>query len=64
MNTPVAVLLGSKSDLKYWEDSKKYLKERGLLQVVARHNKGGKTLEKKMKGVFIVDIRKRYMQQQ
>lgn len=25
MNTPVAVLLGSKSDLKYWEDSKKYL---------------------------------------
>lgn len=25
MSAPVAVLLGSKSDLKYWEDSKKYL---------------------------------------
>ena len=25
MTSPVAVILGSKSDLKYWEDSKKYL---------------------------------------
>lgn len=34
------------------EQSFKYLKDNGLLQLVARHNKGGKSLEKKMKSVF------------
>ena len=29
-----------------------YLKKNGLLQLVARHQKGGKSLEKKMKEVF------------
>ena len=34
------------------EHSKNYLKENGSLQIVARHNKGGKTLSKKMEEVF------------
>ena len=34
------------------EESRHYLKKTGFLQVVARHNKGGKEFEKKMKGVF------------
>jgi len=34
------------------EESKNYLKEKGSLQIVARHNKGGKTLSKKMEEVF------------
>ena len=34
------------------EQSKKYLKHNGCLQLVARHNKGGKTLSEKMKDVF------------
>ncbi len=34
------------------EKAKDYLNKGGLLQVVARHNKGGKQLELKMKGVF------------
>ena len=34
------------------EESKKYLKENGSLQIVARHNKGGRTLSKKMEEVF------------
>lgn len=32
--------------------SKKYLKDNGSLQLVARHNKGGKQLSEKMKEVF------------
>ena len=32
--------------------SKKYLKTNGSLQLVARHNKGGKTLSRKMQEVF------------
>src|SRR3989338_5551849 len=32
--------------------SKKYLKNKGSLQLVARHNKGGKTLSKKMGEIF------------
>ena len=32
--------------------SKDHLKKNGSLQIVARHNKGGKTLSKKMKEVF------------
>ena len=34
------------------EQSKNYLKNNGTLQLVARHNKGGKTLSKKMKECF------------
>ena len=34
------------------EQSKKYLKHNGSLQLVARHNKGGKTLSEKMQEVF------------
>ena len=34
------------------EESKQYLKKGGNLQLVARHNKGGKTLSKKMEEVF------------
>jgi len=34
------------------ERAKDYLKKDGLLQIVARHNKGGKELERKMKEVF------------
>ena len=42
------------------EDSKKHLNKNGTLQVVARHNKGGKELSKKMKEVFgnIIEIAK------
>ena len=34
------------------EESKNYLKQSRSLQIVARHNKGGKTLSKKMEEVF------------
>lgn len=34
------------------EQSVNYLEKNGLLQLVARHNKGGKSLRKKMKEVF------------
>lgn len=34
------------------EESKDHLKQNGSLQIVARHNKGGKTLSKKMGEVF------------
>ncbi len=34
------------------EQSFDYLKDGGLLQLVARHNKGGKSLKKKMESVF------------
>jgi len=37
---------------KLIEDAKKHLKKKGCLQLVARRNKGGNTLEKKMKEVF------------
>ncbi len=37
---------------KMISDSKNHLKEKGLLQLVARHNKGGKTLSEKMNEVF------------
>ena len=40
MGAPVAVLLGSKSDLKYWEDSKKYLDYFDIkadLQILSAH---------------------------
>lgn len=34
------------------DNAKDHLKEKGLLQLVARHNKGGSVLEKRMKHVF------------
>jgi 16S rRNA (guanine1207-N2)-methyltransferase len=43
------------------KQAKLHLKKGGLLQLVARHNKGGKELEKKMKEVFnnVKDIAKK-----
>lgn len=43
---------GKKICLKMIEDSKKHLKKKGLFQMVARHNKGGKDLSKKMEEVY------------
>ncbi len=34
------------------DNAKDHLKKNGLLQIVARHNKGGKTLSERMKTVF------------
>ena len=43
------------------KNSIKFLKKRGLLQIVARHTKGGKHLSEKMKSVFgnVIDIAKK-----
>jgi len=43
---------GKKLCFQLIEQSKNYLKEKGSLQIVARHNKGGKTLSRKMEEVF------------
>lgn len=43
---------GKEICFKLIEQSKNYLKNNGSLQLVARHNKGGKTLSKKMQHVF------------
>ncbi len=43
---------GKEICFKLIEESKHYLKEKGYLQIVARHNKGGKVLSGKMKEVF------------
>ena len=43
---------GKKICFQLIEQSKKYLKNNGSLQLVARHNKGGKTLSSKMQEVF------------
>ena len=43
---------GKKACFSIIEQSVNYLKKGGLLQLVARHQKGGKSLEKKMKDVF------------
>lgn len=43
---------GKEVCFKLIEQSKNYLKNNGNLQLVARHNKGGKTLSKKMEEVF------------
>ncbi len=43
---------GKKVCFEIIEKAKEHLKKNGLLQLVARHNKGGKELEKKMKEVF------------
>ncbi len=43
---------GKEICFKIIEESYNYLEKNGLLQLVARHQKGGKSLEKKMKEVF------------
>ena len=43
---------GKELCFKMIEESKEHLLDKGLLQIVARHNKGGKELSKKMKEVF------------
>ena len=43
---------GKEVCFKLIEQSKNHLKKNGSLQIVARHNKGGKTLSKKMEEVF------------
>jgi len=43
---------GKETCFKIISDSKKYLVFKGLLQIVARHNRGGKELMKKMEEVF------------
>ena len=50
VNPPMAA--GRKICFKIREDAKQYLKNGGTLQLVARHQKGGKQLEKKMQEVF------------
>ena len=50
VNPPIAA--GRKICFKIIEDAKQYLKNGGTLQLVARHQKGGKQLEKKMQEVF------------
>lgn len=43
---------GKKICFQLIEQSKKYLKNNGTFQLVARHNKGGKTLSLKMKEIY------------
>ena len=43
---------GRKICFKIIEDAKQHLKKGGTLQLVARHQKGGGQLEKKMQEVF------------
>lgn len=50
LNPPQAA--GKEICFKMIGESKGFLKKDGVLQVVARHNKGGKTLAEKMKSVF------------
>lgn len=45
-------LAGRKICFEIIEKAKEHLEKNGLLQLVARHNKGGKELEKKMNEVF------------
>ncbi len=54
-------LAGKKLCFEIIEKAKDYLEKNGLLQLVARHNKGGKMLEKKMREVFgnVKDIAKK-----
>jgi 16S rRNA (guanine1207-N2)-methyltransferase len=51
---------GKKICFQMIEESKNYLKEKGILQIVARHKKGGKTLSEHMNEVFgnVEDIKK------
>jgi 16S rRNA (guanine1207-N2)-methyltransferase len=50
LNPPQAA--GKETCFKMIGESKGFMKKDGVLQVVARHNKGGKTLAEKMKSVF------------
>ena len=50
VNPPMAA--GRKLCFQIIEDAKNYLNENGTLQLVARHQKGGGQLEKKMKEIF------------
>ncbi len=50
MNPPGAIKMDRR--YKLIEECKDYLEEGGVLQIVARHNKGGSRLEEKMKEVF------------
>jgi 16S rRNA (guanine1207-N2)-methyltransferase len=50
LNPPMAA--GRKLCFEMIEKSTGFLEDGGLLQIVARHNKGGKMLEEKMKEVF------------
>jgi len=43
---------GKKLCLEMIEESKSYLKAKGILQVVARHQKGGKEFERAMEDIF------------
>ena len=43
---------GRETCFKLIEESKNHLKNNGNLQLVARHNKGGKTLSSKMEDIF------------
>jgi len=43
---------GKKTCFEMIEDAKKHLNKGGTLQIVARHNKGGKTLSEKMEETF------------
>lgn len=43
---------GKELCFKLIEESKNHLENNGLLQIVARHNKGGKELSKKMSEIF------------
>jgi len=43
---------GKKLCFRMIEEAKEHLHKKGTLQLVARHNKGGKTLSEKMKQVF------------
>jgi len=43
---------GRKLCFRMIEESRKYLKKGGSLQLVARHNKGGRVLSEKMEEVF------------
>ena len=54
-------LAGRKICFEIIEGAKTHLNKNGLLQLVARHNKGGKELEKKMNEVFgnVEDIAKK-----
>lgn len=50
LNPPMVA--GRETCFKMIEESKDHLNEGGLLQIVARHNKGGKMLKEKMKELF------------
>ncbi|RLE46346.1 class I SAM-dependent methyltransferase [Candidatus Woesearchaeota archaeon] len=50
LNPPISA--GKKTCYKMIEEAKKHLNKGGSLQIVARHQKGGKSLQEKMKETF------------